>query len=115
MVGNGTVSAAPELYAGHIDAALIHEAAIGKIAGCEVVVSNKVKCEGGVYFNPIIKLNNDAESEDDMPAITYFLKRNNLVEHDREPGVADIVTCTSHGMAALTNEEKVVILKTKEK
>jgi len=37
LVGNGTVSAAPELYAGHIDAALIHEAAIGKIAGEQIL------------------------------------------------------------------------------
>ena len=89
--------------------------AIGRIAGCDVVVSNKVKCEGGVYYNPIIKLENDAETEDDLPAITYFLKRGNLVEHDRIAGVADDVICTAHGMAALTNESKVVILKTKEK
>ncbi|HIQ71044.1 MAG TPA: SufD family Fe-S cluster assembly protein [Candidatus Onthenecus intestinigallinarum] len=33
LVGSGTVNAAPELWAGHTDAALIHEAAIGKIAG----------------------------------------------------------------------------------
>jgi len=89
--------------------------AIGRIAGCDVVVSNKVKLEDGVYFNPIIKLNNDAESEDVLPAITYFLKRGNLVEHKREAGVADDIICTAHGMAALTNEAKVVILKTKEK
>lgn len=89
--------------------------AIGRIAGCDVVVSNKVKCEDGVYYNPIIKLNNDAETEDDLPAITYFLKRGNLVEHERIAGVADDVICTAHGMAALTNEAKVVILKTKEK
>ena len=37
LVGNGTVSAAPELFAGHIDAALIHEAAIGKIAGEQLI------------------------------------------------------------------------------
>lgn len=89
--------------------------AIGRIAGCDVVVSNKVKLEDGVYYNPIIKLNNDAETEDDLPAITYFLKRGNLVEHQREPGVADNIVCTAHGMAALTNDAKVVILKTKEK
>ena len=64
---------------------------------------------------PIIKLENDAETEDDLPAITYFLKRGNLVEHDRVPGVSDDIICTAHGMAALTNEAKVVILKTKEK
>jgi len=86
---------------------------IGRIAGCDVVVSNKVKLEEGVYLNPIIKLNNDAETEDDLPAITYFLKRGNLVEHKREEGVGDKVICTAFGMPALTNESKVVILKTK--
>ena len=86
---------------------------IGRIAGCDVVVSNKVKCEGGIYFNPIIKLNNDAETEDDLPAITYYMKRGNLVEHKREEGVGDKIVCTAHGMPALTNESKVVVLKTK--
>ena len=94
---------------------LLVNGAIGRIAGCDVVVSNKVKLEEGAYFNPIIKLNNDNETEDDMPAITYFLKRGNLVEHQREPGVADNIICTAHGMAALTNDAKVVILKCKEK
>ena len=87
--------------------------AIGRIAGCDVVVSNKVKLVDGVYYNPIIKLNNDAETEDDLPAITYFLKRGNLVEHKREEGVGDKIICTAFGMPALTNEAKVVILKTK--
>lgn len=103
------------LAADKIGTDLLVSGAIGRIAGCDVVVSNKVKCEDGVYYNPIIKQNNDAETEDDMPAVTYFLKRGNLVEHDRIPGVADDVICTAHGMPALTNEAKVVILKTKEK
>jgi N4-gp56 family major capsid protein len=103
------------LAADKIGPELLTNGAIGRIAGCDVVVSNKVKLEDGVYYNPIIKLNNDAETEDDLPAITYFLKRGNLVEHQREPGVADNIICTAHGMAALTNDAKVVILKTKEK
>lgn len=103
------------LAADKIGTELMTNGAIGRIAGCDVVVSNKVKLEGGVYFNPIIKLDNTSETEDDMPAITYFLKRGNLVEHEREAGVADKIICTAHGMAALTNEAKVVILKTKEK
>lgn len=37
LVGNGTVNAAPELSANHDDAALIHEAAIGKIAGEQIL------------------------------------------------------------------------------
>lgn len=126
--------------------------AIGRIAGCDVVVSNKVqkfdewykldssgsvtvdssnlatiqkslpyvkvgdkvtKVTTSAYFNPIIKLNNDAETEDDMSALTYFLKRGNLVEHTRDAGVADNIICTAYGMPALTNEAKVVILKVK--
>lgn len=92
---------------------VMQDGAIGRIAGCDVKVSNKVKMEDGVYYNPIVKLNNDAETEDDMPAITYFLKRGNLVEHKRHVGVGDEIVCTAHGMPALTNESKVVILKTK--
>ena len=89
--------------------------AIGRVAGCDVVVSNKVKLADGIFYNPIIKLDNDAETEDDIPAVTYFLKRGNLVEHKREEGVGDKIICTAFGMPALTNEAKVVILKTKEK
>lgn len=37
LAGNGTVDATPELFAGHVDASLIHEAAIGKIAGEQIV------------------------------------------------------------------------------
>lgn len=103
------------LSADKFAAGVMVSGAIGRIAGCDVVVSNKVKLEEGVYYNPIIKLNNDNETEDDLPAITYFLKRGNLVEHKREPGVADDIICTAHGMAALTNDAKVVILKCKEK
>lgn len=95
-------------------AGVLATGSIGRIAGCDVVVSNKVKCEDGVYYNPIIKLNNDNETEDDMSAITYFMKRGNLVEHEREPGVADNIICTAYGMPALTNEAKVVVLKCAE-
>ena len=101
------------LAADKISTELLTNGAIGRIAGCDVVVSNKVKLEDGVYYNPIIKLNNAAETEDDLPAITYFLKRGNLVEHERETGVGDKIVCTAFGMPALTNESKVVILKTK--
>lgn len=101
------------LSADKYQAGVMASGAIGRIAGADVVISNKVKLVDGVYHNPIIKLNNDAETEDDLPAITYFLKRGNLVEHQREAGVADNIICTAHGMAALTNEAKVVIAKFK--
>lgn len=37
LVGNGIVNAAPELHARNLDASLIHEAAIGKIAGEQII------------------------------------------------------------------------------
>lgn len=37
IMGHGTVNAAPELAANHEDASLIHEAAIGKIAGEQIL------------------------------------------------------------------------------
>lgn len=101
------------LSADKYQAGVMVSGSIGRIAGCDVVVSNKVKMEDGVYYNPIIKLDNTAETEDDLPAVTYFLKRGNLVEHERETGVGDKIVCTAFGMPALTNEAKVVVLKTK--
>jgi N4-gp56 family major capsid protein len=103
------------ISADKFQAGVMVSGAIGRVAGCDVVVSNKVKLEEGIFYNPIIKLDNDAETEDDIPAITYFLKRGNLVEHKREEGVGDKIICTAFGMPALTNAAKVIILKTKEK
>ena len=37
LMDGASVSAAPELSANHLDAALIHEAAIGKIAGEQLI------------------------------------------------------------------------------
>ena len=37
LADGGRVNAAPELYAGSADASLIHEAAIGKIAGEQII------------------------------------------------------------------------------
>ena len=37
IMDHGSVSAIPELTANHVDAALIHEAAIGKIAGEQLI------------------------------------------------------------------------------
>ena len=59
--------------------------AIGKICNCEVVASKKVPLnEGGTgYVCPIVKLNEDAETEDDTPALTIYMKRNVNVETER--------------------------------
>ena len=86
--------------------------AIGKIANCEVVVSKKVPLnEGGTgYICPIVKLNNEAEAEDDAPALTIYMKRNVNVETERHTlsrttdiSVDEIYT------VALSNASKVVL------
>lgn len=59
--------------------------AIGKICNCEVVPSKKVplNAEGTGYVCPIVKLNGDAETEDETPALTVYMKRNVNLETER--------------------------------
>lgn len=88
---------------------------IGMVANVRMVPSKKVKLEGGFYFNPIVKLNEDAETEDESPAITVFLKRDTNVEKDRisKRRITEI-TGDKMYVVALTNEQKVVIAKNLE-
>jgi N4-gp56 family major capsid protein len=59
--------------------------AIGKICNCEVVPSKKVpENEGGTgYVCPIVKLNEDAETENEAAALTVYMKRNVNLETER--------------------------------
>jgi len=93
---------------------LMMTGAIGMIAGCEVVVSNRVKLASGVYFNPIVKQTQTAETADDAPAITIYMKRSVLVESTRDALASKTTpSATEHYGVALTNESKVVIAKFK--
>lgn len=91
---------------------------IGKIAGCHIVSSRKVKKQGETgkefYACPVLKLTNDAESEDEAAAVTVFLKREPLVESDRDTlkGATNIVA-NEHYTVALTNQSKVALGKFK--
>ncbi len=91
--------------------------AIGKICNCEVVVSRRVPLnEGGTaYICPIVKLNEDGETEDDSPAITVYMKRDVNVETERHTltrttdiSVDEIYT------VALSNASKVVLASFKK-
>ena len=86
--------------------------AIGKICNCEVVVSKKVPLnnDGTGYVCPIVKLNEDGETEDDTPALTVYMKRDANVETERHTlsrttdiSVDEIYT------VALSNASKVVL------
>lgn len=59
--------------------------AIGKICNCEVVPSKKVplNTEGTGYVCPIVKLNEDVETEDETPALKIYMKRNVNLEKER--------------------------------
>ena len=93
---------------------VIMEGEIGKIAGTRIVRSKKVPTVtvGGdtCYACPIVKLNNDSETEADAPALTVYLKRDIKVEKDRiaKKDITDIYASKYYGVA-LTNTAKVVL------
>lgn len=94
--------------------------AIGKIAGCWVKKSRKVKKDStsNYWINPIIKLEPDSSeteyTETELPALTIFLKKNTQVDHEWFPKKQrhDITAAKYYGVA-LTNASKVVLAKFK--
>ena len=84
---------------------------IGKIANCRVVVSKRVKenAENTTYINPIVKLTYDAETEQETPALTIFLKRNVMVETSRDiDKQINMIRASENYVVALTDASKVV-------
>ena len=84
---------------------------IGKIANCRVVVSKRVKenAENTTYVNPIVKLTYDAETEQETPALTIFLKRNVMVETSRDiDKQINMIRASENYVVALTDASKVV-------
>jgi N4-gp56 family major capsid protein len=88
---------------------------IGMVSNTRIVSSKKVRVEGGTYLNPIVKLEEDTETEDASPALTIFLKRDTNVETDRiARNRTTEVTGDKMYVVALTNETKVIVAKMKE-
>lgn len=99
---------------------------IGKIAGCWIKKSKKVKTgtsgsgetKKTYYLNPIIKMEPDSPeteyTEDELPALTIFLKKDTQVDHEWFPKKQrhDVTAAKYYGVA-LTNAAKVVIAKFK--
>ena len=93
-----------------------HLATIQPATAEKLVVGDKVKAVTTAYYlNPIVKLTNDAETEEDAPAVTIFLKRDTQVERERkaDAGITNIFTNKHYGVA-LTNATKVVLAKFKK-
>lgn len=100
------------------EAGVAVKGAIGKIAGCWVKKSRKVQLKSGNYLNPIIKCEPDNPeteyTEDELPALTIFLKKDTQVDHEWFPKKQrHDITGTKYYGVALTNAEKVVIAKFK--
>lgn len=91
---------------------------IGKIAGCWVKKSLKVKKDSTskLWLNPIIKCEPDSAeteyTEGELPALTIFLKKNTQVDHEWFPKKQrHDITATKYYGVALTNAAKVIIAK----
>ena len=92
---------------------------IGKIAGCWIKKSNKIKAKSGVFTNPIIKMEPDSAeteyTEDELPALTIFLKKDTSVDAEFKPrSQTHEITAAKYYGVALTNAAKVVLAKFKE-
>ncbi len=101
-----------EKYTGNV----ILSGEIGMIANTRVVPSKKVPLVDGAYVCPIVKIESDAETEDETPALTIYLKRDTNVEVERQTlkRVTDI-SVDKFYTVVLSNDSKVVLAKFAEK
>ena len=85
---------------------------IGMIANTRIVPSKKVPLVSGKYVCPIVKIENDSETEDETPALTIYLKRDTNVEMERQTlrRVTDI-SVDKFYTVVLSNAGKVVLAK----
>ena len=66
------------------------------------------------YACPIVKLEGDPETEDEVPALTIYRKREVNVETERKPKIRTTeITADEFYVAVLSNEAKVVLAKFK--
>lgn len=67
------------------------------------------------YFNPIVKLQNDADTEDDAAALTIYMKRDVNVETDRVSlSRKTDISADEFYTVALSNTSKVVLARFKK-
>ena len=90
---------------------------IGKIANTRIVPSKKITLDStsAFYTCPIVKLEQDSETEDELPAMTIYIKRDTNVETERKTtSRTTIASADKIYTVALTNEAKVVLAKFKK-
>ena len=85
---------------------------IGMIANTHIVPSRRVvlDSENGTYACPIVKIETDERTEDELPALTIYTKRSVNVETERHTlNRTTDISADEFYVAALTNENKVVV------
>lgn len=93
---------------------VIMKGEIGMISNARIVPSRRIVEKAGVYSCPIVQLETEAQTQDETPAVTVYLKRDTNVETDRiVKGKKTLISVDKHYVAALTNESKVVLAKFK--
>lgn len=108
------------LSADKFEAGVAVRGAIGKIAGCWIKKSKKIKENSETFTNPIIKLEPDSAeteyTEDELPALTILLKQDTKTDSEFKPRkqLTEITSVKFYGVA-LTNEAKVILAKFKNK
>lgn len=80
---------------------------------------NDLAAANQYYLCPIIKMEPDSAetefTEDEMPAVTIFLKKDTTIDHEWFPKKQQHdITATRYYGVALTNDEKVVLAKYKK-
>lgn len=85
---------------------------LGKTSDAGTITASGTYSGTAQFLCPMIKLNNDADTEDDATALTVFLKRDTNVETERQTlsRTTDISVDKIYGVA-ITNQEKVVLAK----
>lgn len=85
---------------------------IGMVGNARIVPSKRVKYSSGAFVCPIIELKPEEQTDDDIAAITIYLKRNVNIETDRNlKNYTTLIGADEHYVAALTDESKVVLAK----
>lgn len=91
---------------------LFHVPVIGKTSEAGTITASGTYSGTTIYKCPIVKLNNDAETEEDAAAITIYLKKDTSVETERDTLARKTdISVDKHYTVALTNDGKVVICK----
>lgn len=93
---------------------VIMKGEIGMIANTRIVPSRRVKLASDTYSCPIVKIETDERTEDEVPALTIYTKRETNVETERDTHTkTTFISADKHYVVALTNDAKVVVAKFK--